>query len=165
MFAIARLVIQNDMATDNLLFRSMRLEDEDIVRRMVKALYKSLDVPHGYMTDQKIDATFQQLRLRQSNLELDVFELDGVIAGYALLFKFWYNEIGGLVLNVDELFVLPDFRERGIASRYLATLNNRRDYVALSLEVLPQNEKAYSLYKRMGFAEKETVTLYKILEQ
>jgi ribosomal protein S18 acetylase RimI-like enzyme len=88
-----------------------------------------------------------------------------MIAGYALLFKYWYNEFGGMVLNVDELFVKPEFRDQGIASLYLSELSRKaKDYVALSLEVLPTNKEAYSLYRRTGFTEKETVALYKMLE-
>jgi ribosomal protein S18 acetylase RimI-like enzyme len=146
-------------------FRPMRAEDRSTVAGMMKALYRALQLPDGYLTDAKIDATMKQLQVQPMHLSLEVFELDGRVVGYALLFKFWYNEFGGMVLNIDELFVEPDFRSKGIAARYLSLLQERekRDYVALSLEVLPKNERAYSLYKRAGFNEKETVTLYKIL--
>jgi len=151
--------------SDNVIYRAMNPVDRDIVRGMSKALYDSLGAPAGYMTDQKIDATFAQVLRQTGYLELDVFEIDATIVGYALLFKFWYSEFGGMILNIDELFIHPDFRDRGIASHYLSTLTKRKgDYVALSLEVLPQNEKALALYKRIGFAEKETLTLYKLLE-
>lgn len=149
---------------NNIHFRPMKTEDRDGIRNMIKLLYESLHAPEGYVTDQKIDATFEHLRLPTAQLELDVFELNGVIVGYALLFKFWYNEFGGMVLNIDELFVLPDFRDSGIASRYITTLSERVDkFVALSLEVLPRNERAMALYKRIGFLEKETIALYKPL--
>lgn len=150
---------------DTIAYRAITPADHTIVRRMIKALYDSLRTPEGYMTDQKIDATFDQLHRQPDHLELDVFEVDSIIVGYALLFKFWYNEFGGMILNIDELFVQPEFRDRGVASHYLSTLNKRKsDYVALSLEVLPQNERALALYKRAGFTEKETLTLYRFLE-
>jgi len=152
-------------ATDRFVYRAMKPDDHDVVRTMMKALYASLHAPDGYMTDEKIDATFARLSVSPDHLQLDVFECDGAVVGYALMFKFWYNEFGGMVLNVDELFVLPDFRSRGIVSHYLLTLNNRKgDYVALALEVLPENTRAHALYKRVGFLEKETQVLYKIIE-
>jgi len=152
-------------SSGHVIVRAMKAVDRDVVREMIKALYENLRAPAEYMTDQKIDATFAQLDLQPRHLELDVFEVEGVVVGYALLFKFWYNEFGGMVLNIDELFVLSDFRDRGIASHYLSTLTTRKnDYVGLSLEVLPRNEKALALYKRNGFSEKETLTLYKLLE-
>jgi ribosomal protein S18 acetylase RimI-like enzyme len=152
-------------AMNSFVYRAMKPDDHNVVRNMVKALYASLQAPDGYMTDEKIDATFARLSVPSGHLELDVFECDGFVVGYALMFKFWYNEFGGMILNIDELFVLPDFRSRGIASHYLSTLGERKDdYVALALEVLPENERAHALYKRMGFTEKETRTLYKFLE-
>jgi ribosomal protein S18 acetylase RimI-like enzyme len=146
-------------------FRPMRVEDRGTVAKMMRALYRDLQLPDGYITDDKIDATIRQLQVQPGHLVLDVFELDGTIVGYALLFKFWYNEFGGMVLNIDELFVESNSRSKGIAANYLLQLEKREggDYVALSLEVLPANERAYSLYKRIGFTEKETVVLYKIL--
>lgn len=146
-------------------FRPMGKQDHSVVARMMKSLYRALELPDGYITDEKIGATFEQLLKQPAHLVLDVFEFDGKVIGYALLFKFWYNEFGGNILNIDELFVEPDFRSNGIGANYISTLSERKekDYVALSLEVLPENKKAYSLYKRSGFIEKETVTLYKIL--
>jgi ribosomal protein S18 acetylase RimI-like enzyme len=156
---------ETDMPEETLIFRPMKLEESDIVAEMIKTLYRTLKAPAEYMTDKKIAATFKQLQLQPESLEMDVFEINKTIVGYALLFKFWYNEYGGMVLNIDELFVDPDFQSRGIASLYLSELSKKRDdYVALSLEVLPENKGAYSLYKRIGFQEKETITLHKLLE-
>ena len=153
------------MSNDNVIFRSMRVEDQQVTAEMMKALYQSLQAPDDYMTDKKITATFQQLRIGSEYLKLDVFEVDNEIVGYALLFKFWYNEFGGMVWNIDELFVKPEFQRQGISSMYLSSLSKRTaDRVALSLEVLPRNKGAFDLYKRNGFEEKETVTLYKLLE-
>ena len=147
-----------------IIFRPMQPEDTVIIAGMIKTLYRTLKAPDDYMTDKKIDATFEQISLRTGLVEIDVFEMNKTIVGYAMLFKFWYNEFGGMVLNVDELFVSPDFRGQGIASRYLSAVSEKKDnYAALSLEVLPQNEGAYSLYKRSGFKEKETISLYKLL--
>lgn len=153
------------MSLEDLLFRPMQAEDSLAVAEMSKALYQSLGAPAAYVTDEKIMATFRQLSIQPQHLQLEVFVLKEQLVGYALLFKFWYNEYGGMVLNIDEIFVKPGFRSLGISSRYLDALARRKDgHVALSLEVLPENKRAYSLYKRTGFEEKETVTLHKILE-
>lgn len=153
------------MNADNLIFRPMKIEERESVAEMIKELYHNLKVPDGYMANKKIASTFEHLQLNPSHTKLEVFELDGLIVGYALLFKFWYNELGGMILNVDELFVRPECREQGIASCYLSWLSEKKnDYVALTLEVLPANTKAFTLYKRTGFIEKETVTLYKLLD-
>jgi ribosomal protein S18 acetylase RimI-like enzyme len=161
---VDKILKAKDMLSETPVFRSMQPNDKPIVAEMMKSLYLSLGAPAEYMSDQKIAATFKHLEVNPESLEIDVFEISKTIVGYALLFKFWYNEYGGMVLNVDELFVLADFRNRGISSLYLSALSERNDkYAALSLEVLPENEKAFALYKGKGFKEKETVTLHKIL--
>lgn len=150
---------------DRLTFRPMEAKDRKIVSEMIKSLYRALNAPDGYMNDQKISATFNQLELSSPAVEINVFEIDNKIVGYAMLFRFWYNEYGGMVLNVDELYVDVAHRNHGIASEYLSTLTRRNgEHVALSLEVLPENKAAYALYKRTGFSEKETITLYKLLQ-
>jgi ribosomal protein S18 acetylase RimI-like enzyme len=148
---------------ESLTTRPLKQEDQAIISQMIKELYQSLGASNDYITDKKIQATFEQLQVQPTTLQLEVLELEGVIVGYALLFKFWYNEFGGMVLNIDELFVRSEFRGKGIASHYLRSLEKRKDdFVALSLEVSSENKGAFDLYKRMGFKEKETVTLYKI---
>jgi ribosomal protein S18 acetylase RimI-like enzyme len=157
---------QSNMPGEVLVFRPMELDDRDIVADMMKTLYRTLGASDDYMTDKKIAATFQQLHLQPGHLQLDVFEINKTIAGYALLFKFWYSEYGGMMLNIDELFVHEEFRGKGIASRYLSELSRKKnEYVALSLEVLLENKTAYDLYKRKGFKEKDgSITLFKLLE-
>ena len=151
------------MSTEKIIFRAMQEEESTAIAEMMKALYRSLEAPDDYMTDEKIAATFKAFRL--GHIKIEVFEQNKFIVGYALLFEFWYNEYGGMVLNIDELYVKPDFQGQGISSLYLSELNKKREnYVALSMEVLPQNKKAYSLYKKLGYEEKETITLHKLLE-
>ena len=153
------------MREESIVFRPMREADRTIVAAMIQSLYKSLDAPEGYMTYEKISATFEQTYLQPDYLNIEVFESNETIVGYALLFKFWYNEFGGMILNIDELYVTPDFQRRGIASLYLSGLEKRNEgYVGLSIEVLPENKKAYALYKKMGYMEKETKQLYKLLK-
>ncbi len=142
----------------------MRPDDAGVVADMIKSLYQSLGAPEGYMNDDKIRLTFDQLFKNPGSIEVDILECNGDIAGYALLFSYWYNEFGGWVLNIDELFVKEEFRGRGNAKDYLNVLLSRKEFVAHTLEVLPENENAYALYKKSGFEKKETITLARMLE-
>ena len=86
-----------------------------------------------------------------------VCEVNGYPAGYALLISFWSNELGGEVCNIDELFVAPAFRGRGLAANLFTALTSSEPRlwpekpVALTLEVSPANERAGALYERLGF--------------
>ena len=74
--------------------------------------------------------------------------------GYAILIPYWSNEFAGTVLFIDELFVKPNHRGRGIATEFLRslTVNPPFDAISLALEVSPKNDRARRLYAAMGFA-------------
>ena len=74
-------------------------------------------------------------RLRQDafgerpRIEVFLAQLDGVDAGYALTFDTYSSFLARPTLYLEDLFVLPDFRRRGVARaifRYLAGLAAQR---------------------------------------
>jgi GNAT superfamily N-acetyltransferase len=78
------------------------------------------------------------------------------IDGYALLCSFWSNELGGEVCIIDELYVIPGARGRGIATALVRGLLHRElpwfeRAVNVELEVTPGNARARALYERLGF--------------
>lgn len=141
----------------------MATHHQPLVRKMIKDLYADLRAPQDWMTDEKIAATFKRFESDPKHLRIEVFEVDDKIAGYSILFDFWYNEFGGMVLNIDELYIVPEFRSNGLASMYIEKLAAETEYKALSLEASPHNKRAFALYKKLGFEEKETRMLYKVL--
>jgi GNAT superfamily N-acetyltransferase len=82
-----------------------------------------------------------------------IMELGGKPVGYALTAKTFSQEAGGLVVWIEELFVLPQYRDKGLATEFFAYLKqNVEPHVArLRLEVSPENAAAMRLYERMGF--------------
>jgi len=78
--------------------------------------------------------------------------------GYIIVSFGWAVEFGGMDGFVDELFVRPGVRGRGIASEVLIALPRALSGVglkALHLEVSTDNSGAQRLYKRAGFALRE----------
>jgi ribosomal protein S18 acetylase RimI-like enzyme len=105
-------------------------------------------------------ATLAKLRDERHRGRALVCEADGHTAAYALLIAFWSNELGGEVCHIDELFVAPAYRGRGLATNLFAALTGDEQHlwpgkpVALALEVSPANERARALYERLGFRGK-----------
>lgn len=91
---------------------------------------------------------------------LVLFMDGGLLVGYALVTAIWSNEFGGMLLFVDELFVVPAARKRGIARAFFDYLKARPlfDPVALGLGVRPANGGARRLYESVGFAAVENIT-------
>jgi GNAT superfamily N-acetyltransferase len=80
-------------------------------------------------------------------------ELDGQAVGWALFFYNYSTFLTKPGIYLEDLFVLPEFRGRGIGKSlivYLAKLAVERDCGRLEWTVLDWNELAIGFYKRMG---------------
>jgi ribosomal protein S18 acetylase RimI-like enzyme len=77
--------------------------------------------------------------------------------GYVVLTFTYSIEFGGRAAFIDELYVAPDRRGRGIGRQTLAFLSEFSAAMhvrVLLLEVTPTNEAARRLYSSAGFAER-----------
>ena len=85
------------------------------------------------------------------------------VVGYAFLCAVWSNELRGEVCIVDELYVDPKARGRGLGSALLRQLVEQRRFfpraVAFELEVTSSNPRARALYERLGFVPRKNATL------
>jgi ribosomal protein S18 acetylase RimI-like enzyme len=122
---------------------------------MCLALYRE-DPGTVPVNAQQVHQTLETLRHQPLRGQAVGLDLDGVVAGYALLVSFWSNEMGGELCTVDEIFVQPPHRNRGYGTGLLRELASGSGLwpghaIALSLEVTPANTRALRLYERLGF--------------
>lgn len=93
-------------------------------------------------------------RNRELGRVLVAVDADGRIVGVAVLSFLWTLEHGGASAWLDELYVAPEGRGRGLG-RALAeaavACAEAAQCIALDLEVEPGHETAERLYERMGF--------------
>ncbi|KIN64861.1 Acetyltransferase, GNAT family protein [Sulfitobacter noctilucicola] len=78
--------------------------------------------------------------------------------GYIVICFGWSVEFGGLDAIVDELYIRPGVRGRGIATEALIALPralSEGGLRAIHLEVDRDNAAALKLYRRAGFAPRE----------
>ncbi|MEO0676061.1 MAG: GNAT family N-acetyltransferase [Pseudomonadota bacterium] len=79
-------------------------------------------------------------------------------AGYALICYGWTLEYGGLDSYLDELYLRPAVRGRGIGSDALQALSqylSGKGAMALALEVDFDNAAAVATFQRSGFVPRE----------
>jgi GNAT superfamily N-acetyltransferase len=136
----------------NIHYRPMQAHEQSVVAQMMKALYEENPEDHP-LREEHISRTFAQLAAHPDYGTILVFESEGKIAGYAVLINFWSNEYGGIVLSIDELYILPQFRGKGIGTDFIQYLHATKFHnaVALELEVIPYNTRALKLYEKLGF--------------
>ncbi len=132
----------------------------------MKALYRE-DPAGKPMTDEKIALTFTRLTKHPETGTILVFERQNQVIGYALLINFWSNEYGGNILIIDELYIVPAFRSRGIGTHFLHYLIESRfnNCIGLELEVLPYNQRALGLYEKIGFKKSDRDFLLLMFEK
>ena len=83
----------------------------------------------------------------------DLAEQDGVIAGFALWFYSFSTFRGRHGIYLEDLFVRPAMRGRGIGRALLAGLASRclrEDLARLEWSVLDWNEPALAFYRTLG---------------
>ena len=85
-----------------------------------------------------------------------ILEADGAPAGYVVLTVAFSMEYGGLRGFVDDLFVRPAARGRGLAAQALVELRRTAEGMgvrALLVETGPDNDVAKRVYARAGFRD------------
>ena len=132
------------------MIRKINETDKDFYINTVKAFYNSDAVLHS-IPEENIIKTFNELIKSETYAQCYIFEKDGEKAGYALLAKTFSQEAGGEVLWIDEIYILPEFRSKGIGSNFFNFIKENSNAVRLRLEFCPSNQKAIEVYKRQGF--------------
>jgi ribosomal protein S18 acetylase RimI-like enzyme len=101
--------------------------------------------------------------------EVLMIEYEGTLAGYSIIFRYWSNEYGGLMISIDELFIKKEFRNYGIASTFInALINDEKKnpaFAGIELESHPDNEAANKLYASLGFPENENTSYIKLFRK
>ncbi|TAM73260.1 GNAT family N-acetyltransferase [Mycobacterium sp.] len=94
-----------------------------------------------------------------------VAEVDGEVAAMALWFVNFSTWDGVAGIYLEDLFVRPGFRRRGLARALLAALAGecvRRGYTRLSWAVLNWNADAITLYDGIGGQPQNEWTTYRL---
>lgn len=83
-----------------------------------------------------------------------VFLEDNEIAGFSYVTTYHETEVGGKCVQILDLYVDDKFRGRGFAKEYFKYVFDKySDAKRFRLEYVKDNERAISLYKKMGFEE------------
>jgi GNAT superfamily N-acetyltransferase len=94
-----------------------------------------------------------------------VAEVDGEVAAMALWFPNFSTWDGVAGIYLEDLFVRPEFRRRGLARALLAALAKQcldNGYTRLSWAVLNWNVDAIALYDGVGAAPQREWTTYRL---
>lgn len=137
--------------SSELIVRSATPADVPNLFHLIKALAEYEKLSHAVTGD----AASLESHLFGSRpyAEAIVAELGGEIVGFALFFPNYSTFLTKAGIYLEDLFVLPEYRGKGIGQTlltYLAKLAVDRDCGRLEWSVLDWNEPAIAFYRRMG---------------
>lgn len=133
------------------LFRDFTPQDRETFLDFCRTFYSGGAVLHA-VPEENFSATFDTILAGSPYARGLMILCDGQTAGYALLSFTYSNEIGGLVVLLEEAFILPQFQGRGLGGQLLRFVEDeyRGRAGRLRLEVTAGN-RAANLYERTGY--------------
>jgi ribosomal protein S18 acetylase RimI-like enzyme len=153
-------VLDYTLVTPKAAYRPLLPADLPFFMRLVTSYYRE-DLPERSITPDRILATVKELVRHKDRGSVLLFEKGETLIGYCILINYWSNEHGGNLLVIDELYVVPEERSRGIETDFLDLLQKvaPRDCVAVQLEVERGNKKLMRLYEQLGFQKSDRVIM------
>jgi ribosomal protein S18 acetylase RimI-like enzyme len=140
--------------------RSARPEDVESLLDLMAALYtEDPDLPFSRADHREAVC---ELLATPSRGGIFVFATRDRLVGYVVLTIGFSLEFGGMTGLLDELFVVPDARGRGLGRQALAFVTEeclRRGLRAIHLEVARTNHRAQDLYRQAGFQDRNHLLL------
>jgi GNAT superfamily N-acetyltransferase len=136
------------------LIRPVSPRDRDGYILMARDFYSTGAVMKK-IPDECFERAFGELMRSDEYAKAYMIESGGVTAGYALTAKTYSQEAGGMVLWLEEIYIKPEYRGRGLGGEFLEYARNTlgREYARLRLELEPGNDRAAELYRRHGFSD------------
>ncbi len=143
-------------------------EDTDTLAHLIRAFYD--EEPDLQLFDPEESRRRAAEIISLSNnliFPLLVRQGDQVI-GHALMVPYYSNEFGGLLVMLDEFFILPEYRSHGVGGEAIEKLKAwavDQGYCGMTLEITDANSKALPFYERHGFAVPPRKIMYWFPEQ
>jgi GNAT superfamily N-acetyltransferase len=146
--------------------RSASEADVPLILSFIKELAEYERLSHEVVATE--DSLREWLFGEQPVAEVLLGESGGEAAGFALFFHNFSTFLGKPGIYLEDLYVRPEFRSRGIGRTlliHLARLARERGYGRLEWSVLDWNEPAIGFYRGIGASPVSGWTVYRVTGQ
>ena len=146
--------------------RPARPDDATTIHRFVCALAEYEREPHAVQATPEVFRA--QLEQDPAPFGCLIAEVDGQAAGFALYFPTYSTWRGRSGIYLEDLYVDPAYRRRGIARSLVARLARlvvERRWGRLEWSVLDWNEPAIAFYRALGASAQPEWGLYRMSEE
>ena len=138
--------------------RPMQEEDAASVLEMMREFYASPAV-HTNGSDEIFQNDIAACVSQSPYAEGFVFEYDCQLAGYGMIAKSFSTEFGKPCVWIEDIYLLPEHRRRGVGSAFIQMLRRRYPDAVLRLEAEKENLSALAAYHKNGMTELPYVEL------
>jgi GNAT superfamily N-acetyltransferase len=149
--------------TEGLQIREAQRGDVPLILSFIRELGEFEKLAHEVVaTEETLE---RALFGKRAYAEVLIAEVDGAPAGFALFFHNFSTFLGKPGVYLEDVFVRPEFRGRGIGSeifRRLARLALERDCGRLEFWVLDWNRPAIDFYRKIGAVAMDEWTVQRI---
>ena len=138
-------------------------DDVPLILALIRELAEYEREPDAVQTDEAMLAA--NLFGDAPGAEVVIADVDGRPAGFALFFHNFSTWLGRRGLYLEDLFVRPEYRGRGVGQvlmAYLAKLAVERDCGRFEWSVLDWNTPAIDFYRRLGAAGMDEWTVQRV---
>lgn len=136
------------------MIRKLTSSDQTIYLELAHEFYHSNAVLYA-IPDEQLLSGFRAVTKENPYTEGFLIESDGKPAGYAIVARTYSVESGGMILWLEELFLSPRFRGKGLGEEFIDFIEKEygNEIHRFRLEVLRSNNGAIRLYERLGYRE------------
>jgi GNAT superfamily N-acetyltransferase len=157
------MTVDANTKPSGLVLRAAAPADTALILALVRELAEYERLTHEVVADEAMlrAALFGE----RPAAEVIIAEQDGEGAGFALFFTTFSTFLGRPGIYLEDLFVRPAFRRRGIGEAllaHLAALARSRGCGRLEWSVLDWNEPAIGFYRRLGAVPMEEWTVFRM---
>ncbi len=150
---------------DNLDIRQAVKEDVPVILQFIKDIAEYEKLPHEVEADEK--TLTETLFGERSYAEVLIAEYDGLPAGQALFFHNFSTFVGRPGIYLEDLYVKPELRGKGIGKALLlqlVKLAKERNCGRVEWSVLNWNKPAIRFYESLGAVPMSGWTVYRLTE-
>lgn len=128
----------------------MKADHRETVLHMMRTFYASPAV-HTNGSEEIFCADLDHCLHGSPYLEGYVFLEKDAVVGYSMIAKSFSTEYGKSCIWVEDLYLTPDCRGKGIAAVFFSFLERQYPDAVLRLEVEAENANAVHAYRKSGF--------------
>jgi GNAT superfamily N-acetyltransferase len=149
--------------TDTFIIKSATAQDVSLILSFIKELAEYEKLSHEVVaTEDSLKAT---LFGEHPHAEVIIGYLNQVPVSFALFFHNFSTFLGRPGIHLEDLFVKPEARGKGVGQKmlaYLAAIAKSRKCGRFEWSVLDWNESAIGFYERLGAKAMDEWTVYRV---